>query len=227
VRQKLIQRLSLFLAATTLAATASAATVFDNGAPDLVSGDGMTENIQAEDFVIFNTTNVTNIRFWTLQQLPADYSGSVWWAVFSNVTSAPGVVVQGGSAVALTETATGNSSPFGAGSEYVINIPVAFQLVAGNYWLGLHNGPLTNTTPTDMVWETTAVGSGVNGVYSATTAGPWTSTLQEHAFLIEGTLVDDVVPEPGSFALLGGGLACLAFFNLKRNRSGKFVGGQL
>ena len=198
---------------------AHAGVIFTNGAPDQVSGDNMTQAIQAEDFVLFGTNNVTNIRFWTLQQTSADYSGKVWWAIFDNSAGHPGALLQGGSTTAAAESLTGANSPF-AGAEYVINLPVSFQLTAGTYWLALHNGELSdNGFASDMLWGTTKTGFGVSGVYNIddplSTSGPWVSTDQEHAFLIEGEAVAPI-PEPGTYALLSGGLVLVAVLRRKQ-----------
>ena len=131
------------MAALALAAAplSFAAPVYNNGLPNQVSGTQMSEVVVAEDFTLTASTTISNIRFWSIQDLAADYLGSVYWAVYSNVGGAPGGILFGNTAVATTAVATGMSTGFGY-DEYAFDVDVAdFTLGAGNYWLGLHNGP--------------------------------------------------------------------------------------
>ena len=102
------------MAALALAAAqlSFAAPVFDNGAPDQVYGTQMSEVLVAEDFSLAALTTISSIRFWSIQSAPADYLGSVYWAVYSNVAGAPGAVLFGNTAVTTTATATGLSTGF-------------------------------------------------------------------------------------------------------------------
>lgn len=177
-----------------------AVTIYNNGAPDAVYGTAMTEFQVAENFSLGVAYDITNLRFWSIQDAPAAYSGSVYWAVYSNSGGAPGALVAGGTTAAVTATPTGASTGFGYGV-YAFNIPVTFTLGAGNYWLGLHNGPLANTSPTEMLWATTAVQVGSFGLYKD---GTWINSGNEHAFAIDGNIA--AVPEPTTAALMLAGL---------------------
>lgn len=207
--------LRIVCAATLLAVSSPAAVIINNGIPDLITGDNMSDAQVAEDFSFGSAYQVTTIRFWSVQSELADYRGSVYWAIYSDSSSAPDSILQGGIAAAVTAVPTGGSTGFGYGA-YQFDIPVSFQLLAGNYWLSLHNGAISNGDPTEMLWATTNPGGGSSGVYSNVPGAPsWISTLQEHAFQIEGTPVTGEVPEPGSLFLLGSGLA-LGLLRLKR-----------
>ena len=185
------------------------AVVYNNGAPNQVSGTNMTEFQVADNFSLAVASDITTIRFWSIQQSPSDYTGSVYWAIYSNVATAPGVILQGGVTSAVAAVATGNSTGFGY-LEYSFDIPVSFTLGIGDYWLGLHNGPLATTTPREMLWATTAVPVGSEGLYFD---GTWLGTGNEHAFLLEGTTSG--IPEPGSFALIASGLVAVAYLRRK------------
>ena len=185
-----------------------AAPVYNNGAPDQVYGTQMSEVVVAEDFTLGAMTTIANIQFWSIQDVAADYRGSVYWVVYSNVLGLPGAILFGNTAVATPAVATGNSTAFGY-AEYMFNIDVAdFTLAAGDYWLGLHNGPLTSINATEMLWETTASSIGSESKYFDSTSG-WVGAGTHLAFALDGTGVvvppppPTGVPEPGTLALVG------------------------
>jgi hypothetical protein len=205
-------RTTLMCAIAALSQSALAATVFDNGSPNLVSGSEMTEFVVADDFTLASGSNISNIRFWSVQESAADYSGSVSWAIYSDAAGEPAVSLFSG-LTNVTSLATGGATGFGY-SVFVFDIPVSFTLTAGNFWLGLHNGPLSNTAPSTMLWATTGVGGGTTGAYLD---GGWVNSGNEHAFLLDGgpTLPPDpTVPEPQVILMLLAGFA--AFSSLRR-----------
>lgn len=184
------------------ATQAMAITLWDNGAPNAVSGTNMSETVVAENFALGVDYDVTNLRFWSIQSAPADYKGSVYWAIYSNAAGTPGSIVAGGTTASITGVTTGASTGFGY-AVWAYNIPVSITLPAGNYWFGLHNGALADTTPSEMLWATTTTQVGSFGLYRDGTN--WINSLNEHAFLIEGNVA--AIPEPATTALLLAGLA--------------------
>jgi hypothetical protein len=187
---------------------AMAVTVFDNGPPNLASGTQMGEFQVAEDFTLSSAATLGTIRFWSIQSAASEYSGSVAWSIFSNSGTQPGASLFSGVAT-VPGVATGGSTGFGYAA-YVFDIPVTLSLPAGTYWLGLHNGPLTNTTPREMLWATTATGLGSPGLYLDST---WVDSGNAHAFRLESAAV---VPEAGTSAMLLAGLMGLAGLRLSR-----------
>ena len=175
-----------------------AAVVFNNGVPDQIWGTNMSANVVAEDFSLASATNVTSIRFWSIQSAASDYLGNLSWSIYSHSGTQPGAVVTSGSFLGAA-VATGASTGFGY-DEFVFDIPTAFALATGNYWLGLANDTLNPGNPTEMLWETTASSLGSTGLYLDGTS--WIDSLNHHAFLINGTPVVVGVPEPGTLALL-------------------------
>lgn len=202
------------VAALTLCLTqaAQAVTVYNNGAPNQVSGTNMSANVVAEDFSIGATTDISNLRFWSIQNALASYLGTVAWTVYSDLAAQPGAVLFSGTASPVA-TATGLSTGF-AYAEYVFNIPTAFQLAAGTYWLGLANSPLNPGNPTDMLWETTSTATGSKGLYFD--SGTWVDSGNDHAFLIEGA---PPIPEPQAWALAAAGLLLMFGLLGRRQRS--------
>lgn len=209
---RLAARLAAFaLVAAFAAPSAQAALVYDNGPPNQPAGTQMSEFQVADDFTLLLDANVTNIRFWTLQSAPSDYSGSVFWAIYGNALGSPGALVQTG-VTGVAEVATGAAVALPGYSQYVLDIPVAFSLTAGTYWLGLHNGPLANIAPTEMLWAATGTVRGSEGKYLDPDFG-WTGTGNFNAFVLSNAV--NAVPEPGSLALAFAALLAAGFVRRK------------
>ena len=64
-----------------------------------------------------------------------------------------------------------------------------------------------------MLWATTGVGNGSEALYNDGVNG-WVGSGNELAFRLDSP-VAGVIPEPGTFALLAGGLAAAAFLRRK------------
>lgn len=198
--RKVIRALGGACLALGLAQAAQAAIVFNNGAPNQNYGVNMSGNLVAENFSLSGTTDITNLRFWSIQSAIGDYSGSLSWTIYSNAGASPGAVLQSGIA-SPAAAATGLSTFFGY-AEYMFDISTLFQLAAGNYWLGLANNPLNPGNPSEMLWETTNDKIDANARYLDGTN--WIDSLSDLAFFIEGTPAGPggTVPEPSTLPLL-------------------------
>lgn len=193
-----------------LAATAAQAVpVFDNGAPDQGYGVNMNANVVAEDFTLGGATDITFLHFWSIQTTLGQYGGSIGWSILSDAGGTPGAVQFSGSA-SPSAVATGASGGFlDAGyTEYTFDIPMAVQLGGGTHWLALASTPLNPVSPAEMLWETTATGSGGTARYFDADLSAWTDTGFNLAFNIEGAAVvtPPPIPEPSTLALMAAGL---------------------
>ncbi|MCU1237098.1 MAG: sorting protein [Candidatus Solibacter sp.] len=195
------------------AGSAQAGVLWDNGGPAVsnVGGSGMSDTIQAEDFQLFGSNILSSITFWNLQSAPADYLGSINWQILKDAGGSPGALVDFGTA---TPTRTAAGTMLGL-DVFQNSFNLSTLLLGGNYWLTLHNGPVSSTGFTDFYWTWTDL----NGTNTGTNRGQelgldppasgYTTNDQEHAFVVSG----DNVPEPGTiaFAFLG-----IASFTVRR-----------
>jgi hypothetical protein len=199
-------------------ALASAQIVFDNGSPNNVSGNEMTQWVQAEDFSLSQTTTITGIRVWAFALAPNAYQGSIAWSIYGNAGGAPG-------AVQFAGTFNGgfvNEGPsaFDGVDQLRFDIATTFDLSAGSYWLGLHNGPLTTTSREEFYWQTRANNSTLRGHEDETPfgVGGWEDNGNEHAFQLLGSPTT-VVPEPSTYALLATGFVALVAVSRRRRNA--------
>ena len=137
----------------------AAVTILDNGAPNLISGYDLTFLKEANHLTLSADVVAKSLKFWTLEPDTTQWFGLVYWEIRANTAAnVPGTVLFSGNSTNLTHVATGrNASPY---PEYLVtfDLPSAVSLLAGKYWLVLHNGPLSHNSsnnPADVMWETT------------------------------------------------------------------------
>ncbi|MBI3368150.1 MAG: PEP-CTERM sorting domain-containing protein [Burkholderiales bacterium] len=184
----------------------------------------MSSANQAADFKLSFTTDLTSITFWSLEASTADYAGSIFYRIVGNT---------GGSPDDTTVYASGSATPTRSGAGTASGLSVMKNdfalsvagLLAGTYWLELHNGGLAASADTDFYWSF-ADADAINGTTSldqefALPGGvAWTTNDAEHAFLVNGDRVvtpPPGVPEPGTMVLAA--LAGIALLATRRRRA--------
>lgn len=203
----------------------AAVTLWDNGGPgaSALGGSGMSDTNQAQDFTLGFTSDLTAARFWNLQASANDYAGSIFYQIVNDAAGTPGSTVYGSGTATPTRAAAGTVLGL---SQFQNDFSIAVSgLLAGTYWIELHNGPITNSAFSDFYWSWADIG-GANGGSTRgqeddlnEVAVQWTTNDSEHAFAIFGDRVIEPpppeIPEPATLALTG---VALSFLAMRRRR---------
>ena len=182
------------------ASFANADVVFNNGSPNQHNGNEMTDFLQSEDFTLGAAATVNSVTFWNLQGVPADYNGSIYWAIQADAAGTPGGIIASGTTAAVTRAATGLFATNGfAEFSNIFSIAPTALSAGPTYWLTLHDGPTSDSNFADFYWEWSN-DNGNGEEFDLVQNTVWDSNLADHAFLLEGTT--SAVPEPRFVSLL-------------------------
>jgi hypothetical protein len=190
--------------------------VYDNGAPNHVTGHNMGFARQAEDFSLSADYTLTDVHFWSLEASGA-YRGSISWSIMTNSDGKPDRELATGTQSVVTRTNTGSFLDLTEFSNaFNLNAPV--MLGAGTYWLVLHNGSFCDMgDPNEYLWETSAANSTTRGQELLGDLPGWETNSNEHAFQITA------VPEPATVVMLLAGIVLTAGLRRRELRSDAFV----
>jgi hypothetical protein len=179
----------------------AAGIVFDNGEPNLNDGIGITNWVEADDFVFSNDTLLTGVNFWTLEAPSKISDGALEYFIFENAAGQPGSLIASGDGVNVTKKSTGRD--LDGYNEYAYSFdllnPVSVLANVG-YFLGLNW--FSRYEPNYVYWETTSTdfGSPSHSSYLGTFDN-WSNNGKKYqlAFKLKG----DTQPVPEPITILG------------------------
>jgi hypothetical protein len=214
------RRQSLLLLTAATLTTASAAQIYDNGAPAFV-GINITQIRAADNFTLASPDTVTDVRIYASTfsgLLPANFSGTLSYAFYNDSSGALGSVIGSGSVSGLTGTAAGLC---GTNTCYTIDFSLnsALALGAGTYWLEVHEGATLGTNDgTAITWAGWNL-SGSSLQSSSLATAPGTFRAAENSFILYNNTSTSAVPEPSSAVMLLFGTAGLGLLRLRKRRN--------
>lgn len=186
--------------------TAAAGTLYSNGAPSPASGNELSGYIQVDDFTLGSPSTLTGARFWGFyfSDLGNGYLGSITWQIYDGSGAEPGSLLYSGVAWPALSAGAFNCCD-GDAIQLDLSLP-SIELQAGTYWLGLHNGDLSDTAVEYFYWQTAADNATSRGFEQGLPFGngAWSGTGLDHAFELSGP--SEETPEPASVILVGMGV---------------------
>jgi len=206
------------IVSAVLASTLQADILYTDGTPDYLHGDELGFRIEADSFSFSAASTITHVMFQGLSlNPPANYTGSVYWFIYSNASGIPGTTLASGfatpPAVDIHDFATYSAFQF----DFDI---AAFPVTAGTtYWLGLHNGPTSPFLPGSQAVSWAAATGGIDPLpsqsYDLSSASPvWGQAANpDHYFQLSGI---SGVPEPSTWLMVSVGLALATFLKRKK-----------
>lgn len=183
-----------------VAGSASAAVVYDNGAPNYFSANEMSQWIQSEDFALSADTTLVGAtfayEFTTSFQTLELLQYFIYADGISNSQHQPGALLVSGVA---SVTSTADISLAGHFPEFESTFTFETPFIATadtTYWLGLHSG--STFARNDIYWATTNANATLPGWQNDHGDTSWQPTDQEHSF----SLNSSAAPEPTTWAMM-------------------------
>lgn len=195
-------------------AQANAATIFNNGVPDLANAYDITAFRSADNFTLGGSATVAAVQFWAVSigTFSSDFDGSVTWAIYNDSSGSLGTLVSSGTVGSLVGFPDGTSVGGFPVNVIDFNLGSPVGLSAGTYWLELHEGSSLTANDGSSIFWATSNGSAGDAKQDANPTLPSTGQNVEFAF----QLFDTAIPEPTTWVLLAAPLAAMLWFRRRR-----------
>jgi len=166
--------------------------IYDNGLPDVTNSFRMENVIRADDFVLIEDKELTDVHIWTRED-PDAWDGTIDWFVFEDNEGQPGTLVSSGNGILQQKDLLVDGGDGLSNYSYDFDLDNPVLLQGGNtYWLGLHLGQTFDADLPRVLWTQSFSGAGAFNHFSFNGVN-WSQGDVQLAFFLTGEEPDQQV----------------------------------